>query len=184
MANTGNLELDNKLNKAITELNTKFTVQMKAAFFDKLHADFKETPPKTEHISVCIKELADGLCKFIPSRLNIHTKIKNEIIFEEVNIQTMPCIIDGLIKWIELFQAPVYDTKTKKWREDFKNCSDYADFLRDFFKEYYEHIEVVYKEVWEARKRLINGENVVPLEHRPIIQGTNGVPNIMRTGGK
>ena len=55
---------------------------------------------------------------------------------------------------------------------------------RDFFKQYYEHIEVVYKEVWEARQRLVNGENVIPPQHRPVVKGKNGVPDVMRSGLK
>ena len=54
------------------------------------------------------------------------------------------------------------------------------DAIIKFLKEYYDHTEKVYKNLWEARQRLVNGENVVPPEYRP--QGENGVPKNMRTG--
>ena len=132
----------------INEVCERFGTQMKKAFFDKLHEDFKQVPPKTNHIKKCIHELVGGLCKFVPTRTQLHEKIREEIIYEEINIETMPYIVGGLIKWIQQFQSPYHDRVTKQqWAEDYKNCKDYADFLRDFFKQYYEHTEVVYKEV-------------------------------------
>ena len=170
--------------KKLEDLKKRLEQQMKNAFFDKLHSDFKEMPPKTQHISICITELYEGLCKFVPSKQNIHQQIKKDIIHDEVNLQTMPFIVNGLIQWIESFQAPYHDAVTKKWRDDFKNCKDYADFLKDFFMTYYNHIEVVYKESWEARKRLVNGENIVPEEHRKVVTGKYGIPDVMRSGLK
>ena len=41
---------------------------------------------------------------------------------------------------------------------------------------------MVYKETWEARKRLANGESAVPPEHRISNSGKNGVPDKMKTG--
>jgi|TARA_Y100000992_G_scaffold269932_2_gene209967 hypothetical protein len=166
----------------IDDINTRLAIQMRKAFFDKLYSDFKETPPKTQHISICIKELVEGLCSLVPSQKEIHDKIKKEIIYDEVNINTMPLIVNGLIKWIQMFQSPVHDNITRTWLDNYKNCKDYADFLRDFFSEYYQHIEVIHKEIWEARKRLVNGESLVPPEHRQIINGTNGIPDNMKSG--
>ena len=60
--------------------------------------------------------------------------------------------------------------------------TNYTDFIITFLQDYYIHIEKVYKEVWEARKRLIHGENIVPPEHRPVVKGKNGVPFDMKTG--
>ena len=177
-------ELQDKMKKDINDVCERFGTQMKKAFFDKLHEDFKQVPPKTDHIKKCVNELVDGLCKFVPTRTQLHEKIREEIIYDEINIETMPYIVGGLIKWIQQFQSPYHDRITKQWVEDYKNCKDYADFLRDFFKQYYEHIEVVYKEVWEARQRLVNGENVIPPQHRPVVKGKNGVPDVMRSGLK
>ena len=91
-------------------------------------------------------------------------------------------IVNGLITWIEKFQSPIDDKLTKTWRENYQTCTDYADFLKSFFSEYYDHIEKVHKEIWEARKRLVNGESVVPPEHRQVVSGSNGVPHVMKSG--
>ena len=49
-----------------------------------------------------------------------------------------------------------------------------------FLRNYYDHTEKVYKETWEARKRLVNNENIIPPEHRP--KNKNNIPNKMKTG--
>ena len=41
---------------------------------------------------------------------------------------------------------------------------------------------MVYKETWEARKRIANGESAVPPEQR-IVSGKNGIPDNMKSGG-
>ena len=94
----------------------------------------------------------------------------------------MPVIIYGLISWIEKFQCPVDDVITKRWRSDFQNTQDYLSFIVSFLEEYYDHSEKVYRQVWEARKRFVSGESVIPPEHRPKVEGKNGVPFNMKTG--
>ena len=174
--------LQESFNHSMSDLNIRLEQQMKKAFFDKLHQDFKKNPPDTNHISICIHELYESLCKFVPSKQEIHLQIKKDLIHQNVNLDTMPFIVNGLINWIEAFQAPFHDIKTKQWRLDFKQCKDYADFLRDFFESYYNHIEIVYKESWEARKRLIQGENIVPPQYRQVVKGKNGIPDVMKSG--
>jgi signal recognition particle GTPase len=151
-------------------------IQMKKAFFDKLTEDFNATPPKTGHISLC-----DSLCKFVPSKTNIHKKIQQELLIKDISLETMSHLILSLIKWIEMFQAPVYDKKTKDWKNNLVKCDNCTNYLINFLKEYYEHIELVYKEVCEARHRLINGESVIPPEHRPTI---NSLADIKMKSGK
>ena len=56
------------------------------------------------------------------------------------------------------------------------------EFISQFLEEYYNHTEMVYKEVWEARKRISNNESAVPPEHRPVVKGKNGVPEQMKSG--
>ena len=155
---------------------------IKRAFFDQLHDDFSQDPPSTERVRACISDLADALCKFVPNKPDLHAKIKSDIVCDEVSVQTMYHTIAGLTKWMARFQAPFQDCITDKWLSEFKSATNYADFLRDFFEAYYDHIEVVYKEVNEARHRLVNGESAVPPEHRPVIKGANGVPDFMRSG--
>ena len=50
-------ELQEQMKKDIDEVCKRFGTQMKQAFFDKLHEDFKQVPPKTDHIKKCIHEL-------------------------------------------------------------------------------------------------------------------------------
>lgn len=153
------------------------------AFFESLKSDLSADPVQTEHIEVLLNELVDGLCKFVPSKTTIHAQIKADIIPDTIDINTMPGIIFGLIHWIEQFQAPVHDSTTKQWRTEFKSTTNPSDFIVKFLAEYYEHVEKMYEEVWEARKRLVNNEDVIPPEHRPTVTGTNGIPNItMKTG--
>ena len=53
---------------------------------------------------------------------------------------------------------------------------------RNITLQFYDHTEKVYKELWEARQRLVNGENIIPPEHRKQVKGKNGVPFDMKTG--
>ena len=156
--------------------------QIREAFYESIRRDLSQDPPNTLHVSKLIAELVDGLCKFVPSKTQLHVKIKEDILSETLDIETMPSTIFGLINWIEKFQAPVYDTVTNKWRDEFKTTTSTIDFIVKFLDEYYVHIEKTYKEVWDARTRLVNNESVVPPEHRPVITGRNGIPNIIKTG--
>jgi len=162
------------------KLNEQIKEQCHKAFYDIIRSDLEKSPPNTEHLATLINELADNLCKFIPSKKNIHKKIKEDIIQDEININTMSSIILGLINWIEKFQAPVYDKVTRKWKDDFKTAQNYNDFIIQFLQEYYLHIEKMYKEVFDARKRLINNDSIIPPEHRA--KGNNGIPGIIKTG--
>lgn len=152
------------------------------AFYGSIRQDLLQEPPNTAHISELVTELVDGLCKFVPSKTQLHTKIKEDILHETLDIETMPSVILGLIKWIETFQAPAYDNVTHKWRDEFKTTDSLVDFIVKFLHEYYTHVEKMYKETWDARRRLINNESVLPPEHRPIVTGKNGIPDIMKSG--
>jgi hypothetical protein len=156
--------------------------QCSKALYDSIRDDLVQEPPRTAHISKLIAELVDGLCKFVPSKARLHAKIKEDILPETVDIEAMPRIILGLINWIEKFQAPVCDTVTSRWRNEFETATRPVDFIVKFLDEYYDHVEKVYKEVWDARTRLVNNESVVPPEHRPVITGSNGIPDIIKTG--
>jgi hypothetical protein len=165
-------------------LKIQLETQYKKAFFSKIKEDLSKDPPDVEHITVIIQELVDGLCKFVPNKKLIHNLIKDDIIVNNVGIETMPRIIDRLIHWIEQFQAPAYDFVTRRWRDNYKNAKNYAEFIAEFLEEYYNHTELMYKELWEARERLVKGENVVPAENRPLVKGKNGIPENMKTGRK
>ena len=92
----------------------------------------------------------------------------------------MVAIVDRLIHWMEQFQAPAHDPITKQWREQFKKTTNYTDFICQFVVEYKNHSEMVYKETWNARKRIANHESAVPPEYRAT--GENGVPDHMKSG--
>lgn len=151
-------------------------------FFDQLYDDFKQEPPRTERITRCIHDLVEALCKFVPNRPDLHERIGADILVEEVGVHTMYRIVNGLIRWIKQFQAPYQDEITNRWSTEFETTTDHALFLRNFFEEYYAHVETVYQEVWAARHRMVHGESVVPPERRPVVKHTNGVPDVLRTG--
>lgn len=151
------------------------------AFFDSIYEDLQKTPPDVKHLTIIIKELYEALCKFVPSKKTIHQKIKEDLLIE-LNLNNMSFIINRLIYWIEQFQAPVYDKKTKQWRENFKKSKNYSLFIVEFLKDYFNHLENMYKEVWDARKRLVNNENIIPPEHRVKPKGKNNIPDVIKSG--
>lgn len=159
----------------LEEFKKTIDEQMRKAFFDKLTEDFNSNPPNVEHIKKLINELCDSLCKFVPSKQTIHDKIKAELLIDNISLETMPNIVLCLIKWIEMFQAPIYDKKTRLWRSELYTCKNTTEYLINFLRDYYEHIEVCHKELFEARQRLINGEPVIPPEHRPIINNIGDI---------
>tara|TARA_Y100000816_G_C26098826_1_gene581979 strand:+ start:1018 stop:1521 length:504 start_codon:yes stop_codon:yes gene_type:complete len=163
-------------------IKVRLETQFKKAFFNKVKEDLSKQPPDVEHMKVIIEELVNGLCKFVPNKPEIHQFIKDDILVENIGVETMSLIIDRLIHWVEQFQAPAHDLVTKSWRDNYKNAKNYAEFISLFLEEYYYHTEMVYKETWEARKRLANGESAVPPEHRISNSGKNGIPDNMKTG--
>ena len=154
---------------------------IKKAFFDCIYEDLQKSPPDVKHLTIIIKELYEALCKFVPSKKTIHQKIKEDLLIE-LNLNNMSFIINRLIYWIEQFQAPVYDKKTKQWRENFKKSKNYSLFIVEFLKDYLNHLENMYKEVWDARKRLVNNENIIPPEHRVKPKGKNNIPDVIKSG--
>lgn len=163
-------------------LKIQLETQYKKAFFSKIKEDLSKNPPDLRHITVIINELVDALCKFVPNKPEIHSLIKSDIICENIGEETMSRIIERFIHWIEQFQAPVHDSVTKRWRDNYKNATNYSEFISQFLEEYYNHTEMVYKEVWEARKRISNNESAVPPQHRNVVKGKNGVPEKMNSG--
>ncbi len=156
--------------------------EARLALFTIIRRDLTQDPPRTESIKSVINQLIEGLTKFVPSKTKVHEQIRAEIFQDEINLETMPTIILGLIGWIEKFQCPADDEVTRGWRNGFREAENYTEFIIKFLAEYYDHSEKVYREVWEARKRLLDGENVIPPEHRREVKGVNGVPNDMKTG--
>lgn len=107
--------------------------QFQKAFFDILNED---GPESTDYIRKLLNEIIDKLCLFVPNRIDIHQKIKDDF-NGEINWD----IQIKLLNWIEKFQAPLYDSITDKWK---KKC---PEPIGDFLKKYYKHIEMMYKEI-------------------------------------
>ena len=115
------------------------------AFWDMVDQD----PPDMEHIRKLIDEISDILCKFVPSRTDIHQMIKNDLAGDiDWNIQ------EKLIVWAERFQAPIYDQVTQSWKKKLPQK------LSEFLKNFYEHLEKINKQIWEERKKIASGPNL------------------------
>lgn len=152
----------------------------KETLFDQLKKDISETPPKLDNISQLLKQFVDGLCKFCPSKTELNNEIRNRFPVQ-INPEHTLLVMEKLIFTIEQFQAPCDDKITKKMLSNVSNNFNNESIIV-FLSEFYDHTEKVYKDVWEARQRLINGENIVPQEHRKQVVGKNGIPFNMKTG--
>ena len=112
------------------------------AFWDMLDED----PPNIDHIKKLLDEIIQVLCNLVPSRTDIHAMIREDLAGDpDWTLQ------DKLLKWAEMFQAPIYDQVTQKWRKDL------PEKLSVFLKKYYEYIEKINKQVWEERRKLASG---------------------------
>tara|TARA_B100001250_G_scaffold200553_1_gene171977 strand:- start:62 stop:538 length:477 start_codon:yes stop_codon:yes gene_type:complete len=152
----------------------------KDALFNQLKKDISETPPKLDNISQLLKQFVDGLCKFCPSKTELNNEIRNRFPVH-INPEHTLLVMEKLIFTIEQFQAPCDDKITKKMLSNVSNNFNNESIIV-FLSDFYDHTEKVYKDVWEARQRLINGENIVPHEHRKRVIGKNGIPFNMKTG--
>jgi hypothetical protein len=146
-----------------------------------LRAQLNHSPPITTYIQQILEVFKQGLFKFVPNKPDIHQFIKDDLPLESLDTPTIAHIVDRLIHWTEQFQAPVHDQVTTQWREQFKKTTNYTDFICQFVVNYKNHSEMIFKESWDARKRLANNESIVPPEHRAT--GENGVPDNMKSGG-
>lgn len=111
--------------------------QFKKAFFDILNED---GPESYDYLRKLLNEIVDKLCMLVPNRKDIHQKIREDL-GQEIGWD----IQKKLISWIEKFQAPIYDTMTEKWKRQEPQP------VGDFLKKYYEHLELVYKQIQEYK---------------------------------
>ena len=124
------------------KLEAQIREQYQKAFWDLVDQD----PPDTDHIRKLVDELEGVLCAFVPSRVDIHRLIHADLGGEiDWSLQTK------LIKWAEMFQAPLYDQITQKWKKYL------PEKLSEFLKKYYEHLETINKQVWNERKKIADG---------------------------
>lgn len=152
----------------------------KEDLFKQLRGDIDENPPNLTNISKLLEQFVDGLTKFCPSKTELNKEIR-ERFPKQIKPEDTLLIMQKLIFSIEQFQSPNDDKFTKKMLSDVSNNFNNESIIV-FLSEFYDHTEKVYKELWEARQRLVNGENIIPPEHRKQVKGKNGVPFDMKTG--
>ena len=164
--------------------DTDNNTSIKHTLFHQIETEITAQPVQLCTIKKLIEHIADGLCMFVPSKEAIHKRIRDDINPGVVDAQTPHLLVERLIFWIKQFQSPVHDTTVDNMMSRLRsyNGENYANGLVTFLREYCEHIEQCYKETWEARKRLVRGESVVPPEHRLVVKGENCVPTNMKTG--
>ena len=92
-----------------------------------LRKQLDQSPPNTEYIKQILEIFKEVLFKFVfPTKPEIHQFIKDDLPLDILDTPTIANIVDRLIHWIEQFQAPIHDSITKQWREDFKLASNYT----------------------------------------------------------
>jgi|19_taG_2_1085344.scaffolds.fasta_scaffold144461_2 hypothetical protein len=111
--------------------------QFHKAFFDLLD---KEGPESYDHLRSLMNEIADTLCGFVPTRTDIHAKIR-----EELGGEIGWDVQQKLLGWIEVFQAPIYDQVTSEWK---KIC---PEPIGQFLKKYYAHMEKVNRQIQDHK---------------------------------
>tara|TARA_B100002052_G_C15875737_1_gene596853 strand:+ start:191 stop:658 length:468 start_codon:yes stop_codon:yes gene_type:complete len=152
----------------------------KEILFEQLKHDISQNPPNLKNITVLLTQFVEGFCKFCPSKNDFNNSIRNRFP-SVIKIEDTLSIIKELILTIEKFQSPNDDIVTKKMLNNVINNYN-NDSIIIFLSEFYDHVEKVYKDVWDCRKRLVNGENIIPENYRKKIDGKNNIPNKMKTG--
>ena len=136
----------------------------KKAFFDILNQD---GPDSYDYLRKLLNEIFENLCQFVPTRKDIHQQLRNDLFTPDgITWDTQV----KLVNWIEKFQAPIHDKKTSVWKKSLPQ-----EDIEQFLKDYYEHLEIVYKEVQEAKRKIRAGENIF----NPV---TGKLPTNMKTG--
>lgn len=154
----------------------------KEEIFLCIQDELQQTPPCLSTVKQLLKQFVTGLCRFVPSRNDVHDQIHAELMVDTLSVEDASKVVDRLTYWIKTFQAPVHDSTIDSMRRRLSQSHDYRTGFVEFLREYYDHVEMCYREVWEARQRVAHGESAVPPKHRPIVEGTNGVPNKIKTG--
>ena len=152
----------------------------KEELFKQLRTDIDENPPNLTNIGKLLEQFVDGLTKFCPSKTELNKEIR-ERFPKQIKPEDTLLIMQKLIFSIEQLQSPNDDKITKKMLSDVSNNFNNESIIV-FLSEFYDHTEKVYKDIWDGRQRLINGENIIPPEHRQQVRGKNGVPFHMKTG--
>ena len=142
-------------------LNKQIENSFYEVFWNLLDDDLNQNPPNFDHVKILLNEIIQILCDFVPNRTDIHTDIKT-LLDREITWD----IIHELIKWIECFQPPIYDSITKNM------FNKKYEKLSTFLKEYYLHLEKVHKSIHDYRKKIQENKTM----------SKNNIPNQMNSG--
>ena len=127
-------------------MEEQIRAQMMKAFWDLLDEDMREEPPRLNHVCVLLNEILGILKDFVPNRTDIHENIDKD--FEgEITWETQ----SKLIRWVECFQAPIYDQKTRSYRQKGPKA------LPEFLRWYYDHLQTVKNDVHRQRSEMASG---------------------------
>ena len=108
------------------------------------------------HLATLLDEIKQLLYSMVPTRRDIHHAI-NDDFGDEITWDFQ----HKLVKWVEKFQAPIYDQMTIQWKRNL------PEKLSDFLKKYYEHVKKLRKDIDE---------------YNTPATGKNGVPDRMSSG--
>ena len=62
-----------------------------------LQAQLLESPPNTAYLKQILEAFRAALCRFVPSKTDIHALIEEDLPLKELTIGTMPHIVDRFI---------------------------------------------------------------------------------------
>lgn len=155
----------------------------KEELFRQVREELSAEPRGTVVTRDLLREFVRGLCRFVPSRGDLHAAISRDLVVEgDLTSERAFTIMRGLARWVKHFQAPVHDEKVDAMLARVEREGGTVHGICAFLEEYYDHVELCYRETWEARARLANGESAVPPERRVVVKGENGVPTTIRSG--
>lgn len=126
--------------------------QYEKAFWDMVDQD----PPDQVHLGKILEEIKQILYSLVPNNVRIHHAI-NDDFMGEIGWEFQ----SKLLKWVERFQAPIYDQVTISWKKKL------PEKLSEFLKKYYDHLETIKKGIDEYHKKP---------------GGKNGVPDTIKSG--
>ena len=129
---------------------------MQKAFWDKVEADLKATPPDYKHTLVLFNEVKTMICSLIPNRKDLHDEIHEAVdtelieqmienkAFDHISLEST---LTYLIRFIRTLQPPVEDSDTDDWlnrtQDQCEDHCEWSDILPSFFKKAYRKIQSI-----------------------------------------
>ena len=129
---------------------------MQKAFWDKVEADLKLTPPDYKHTLVLFGEIKAMICGLIPNRKDLHDEIHETVdtdlirqmienkVFDHTALEST---LTYLIRFIRTLQPPVEDSDTDEWLNRTQDqCTDRCDWciiIPGFFRKAYRKIQSI-----------------------------------------